>query len=398
MKRWIALLMSLVLLFTFSERHAMRAEEPNLDFPAEDKFDYDELDDPAFLQYLEDSVYANLEEQYADSESIYQIDDVSAIYISKEYLEEIAYNTKANIFFGYNLAQINEAFQGERYVFTLSETGETVVQEFLEIPDDTYDRIIKNVLIGAGVILICVTVSVLTAGAAAPAAAAGGSSAVGLATVSTATTAAKVHIIFAASAKTAVSFATKGALFAGATTFVTRGIETGWDMDATFESTAVSSSEAFKWGAISGAVIGGGEKALSIHKAARGTLTPQEAEKAALVKYDGDAQVTYLDGERVPYGTPGGVRPDVIAGNEAIEVKCYDLTQKANLYELRKTLTTEISQRVVHLPEGMTQRIVLNVEGRGYTTESVNRIVDWIQEFMQPIYPDIPIDVMGVTL
>lgn len=398
MKRVLSLIVSFILLFTFSIKTSVCAEGFVPEFLAEDHFDFEDLDDPEFLQYLEDSIYANLEAQYANSESVYQIDDVSAIYISKEYLEEIAYNTKANIFFGYNLAQINEVFQGERYVFTLSDTGETVVQEFLEIPDDTYNRIIKNVLIGAGVILICVTVTVLTAGAAAPAAAVGGSSVAGLATASTVSTAAKVHMIFAASAKTATAFATKGAFFAGATTFVTRGIETGWDMDATIESTAVNSSEAFKWGAISGAVVGGSKEALSIHRIGRGALSPQEAEKAALVKYGGEEQVTYLNGERVPYGTPGGVRPDVVVGNEAIEVKCYDLTQKANLYELRMTLTTEISQRVNNLPAGMTQRIVLNVEGRGYTTESVNRIVDWIQEFMEPIYSDIPIDVMGATL
>ena len=305
MKRWLALIISLVLLFTFSEKPVIRAEELVPDFLTEDSFDFDELDDPAFLQYLEDSVYASLEAEYADSESMYQIEDVSAIYISKEYLEEIAYNTKANIFFGYTLAQINEVFQGKKYVFTLSDTGETVVQEFLEMPDDTYNQVIKNVLIGTGIILICVTVTVLTAGAAAPAAAAGGTSATALVTTSTVSTAAKVHLIFAASAKTAAAFAAKGALFAGATTFVTRGIETGWDMDATLESTAVSSSEAFKWGAVSGAVMGGAKEALTIHHIERGALTPREAEKAALSQYGGREQVSYLNGEEVSKWTPG---------------------------------------------------------------------------------------------
>ena len=92
------------------------------------------------------------------------------------------------------------------------------------------------------------------------------------------------------------------------------------------------------------------------------------------------------------------MRPDVVVGNEAIEVKCYDLSHASNLYELRKTLTTEISQRVVNLPEGMTQRIVINVEGRGYTAEYVERVITWIGEFMEPIYPDIPIDVMGAMI
>lgn len=245
---------------------------------------------------------------------------------------------------------------------------------------------IKNVLIGTGVILICVTVTVLTAGAAAPAAAAGGTSVASMAAAGTLTTGAKIHMVFAASAHTAASFATKGAFFAGATTLVTRGYETGWDMDAMTEAALVNSSEAFKWGAISGAVIGGGSEVFHIHKVSRGAITPREAEQAAQAYYGGREQITYLNGEEVPYGTPGGVRPDVVVGNEAIEVKCYDLSHASNLFELRKTLTTEISQRVVNLPDSMTQRIVINVEGRGYTAEYVEKVINWIRDFMEPIY------------
>ena len=398
MKKWVAALLSFMLLFNLSGRNIATAQGDTPDFLVDENFDFNSLDDPAFLQYMEDSVYASLESELAGSEAVYQIDDVSAVFVSREYLEETAYNSKANIFFGYTLAQIDEVFQGRKYVFTMSDAGDTVVQEFLEIPNDTYNRVIKNVLVGTGVILICVTVSVLTAGAAAPVAAGGASSVASIAAAGAVTTATKVHMIFAASAHTAASFAAKGALFAGATTMVTRGFETGWDMDAMTESALVNSSEAFKWGAISGAVIGGGNEALHIHRVNKGAISPRDAETAAQAHYGGREQVTYLNGEEVPYGTPGGVRPDVVAGNEAIEVKCYDLSHASNLYELRKTLTTEISQRVVNLPDGMTQRIVLNVEGRGYSEERVRRVVTWIKEFMEPIYPDIPIDVMGEML
>lgn len=398
MRKLIAIMLSFMLVFNLAGTTIANAEETIPDFLVDENFDFDSLDDPAFLQYLEDSVYANLESEFAGSEAVYQIDDVSVTFVSREYLEETAYNSKANIFFGYTLAQIDEVFQGEKYVFTLSDKGETVVQEFIEIPNDTYNRVIKNVLIGTGVILICVTVTVLTAGAAAPAAAAGGTSVASMAAAGTLTTGAKIHMIFAASAHTAASFATKGAFFAGATTLVTRGYETGWDMDAMTESALVNSSEAFKWGAISGAVVGGGSEALHIHRVSRGAITPREAEQAAQAYYGGREQVTYLNGEEVPYGTPGGVRPDVVVGNEAIEVKCYDLSHASNLYELRKTLTTEISQRVINLPDGMTQRIVINVEGRGYTSQYVEKVINWIGEFMEPIYPDIPIDVMGAMI
>ncbi|MBR0340900.1 MAG: hypothetical protein IJH64_01345 [Oscillospiraceae bacterium] len=401
MRKWIAAIVSFILTLNLSGTSVATAQDsiPDIsDIVIGEDFDFDSLDDPAFLQYLEDSVYANLESEFAADEAVYQIDDVSVSFVSKEYLEETAYNSKANIFFGYNIAQINEVFQGKKYVFTLSDEGDTAVQEFLEIPNDTYDRVIKNVLIGSGVILICVTVTVLTAGAAAPAAAAGGTSVASLAATGTIATAAKVHMIFAASAHTAASFAAKGALFAGTTSFVTRGFETGWDMDAMAESALVNSSEGFMWGAISGAVIGGGSKAFQLHKVNRGAITPREAEQAAQAYYGGREQVTYLNGEEVPYGTLGGVRPDVVVGNEAIEVKCYDLRHAANLYELCRTLKTEISQRVLNLPKHMTQRIVLNVEGRGLAKEYVQKVMMLIKRIIEPIYHDIPIDVMGAMI
>lgn len=397
MRKYIAVFLSFILVFNLSGKTVVHAESDIPDVLVDENVDYNSLDDPAFLQYIEDSVYASLESEYAGSETVYQIDDVSATFISREYLEETAYNSRANVFFGYTLAQIDEVFEGKKYIFTMSDGGETVVQEFLEIPNDTYNRVIKNVLIGTGVILICVTVSVLTAGAA-PAVAASGTSVAALATTGTVTTAAKVHMIFTASAHTAASFAAKGALFAGATAMVTRGLETGWDMEAMTESALVSSSEAFKWGAISGAVIGGGSKALEIHRTGRGALKPREAEIAANDHYGGREQVSYLNGEEVSKFTPGAVRPDIVVGNEAIEVKCYDLASESSLKELRYILKKEISERITNLPEGMTQRIVLNVDGRGYSTQRVQSIVNWIKEFMQPIYPDIPVDVMGAML
>ena len=306
MRKLVAIMLSFMLVFNLAGTTIANAEETINDL-VDENFDFDSLDDPAFLQYLEDSVYANLESEFAGSEAVYQIDDISVTFISREYLEETAYNSKANIFFGYTLAQIDEVFQGEKYVFTLSDKGENVVQEFLEFPDDTYNRIIKNVLIGTGVILICVTVTVATMGAASPAALA--------ASTGVLSTTAKVNMIFAASASKAISFAASGAVYAGTTKLVTRGVETGWDLDVMTESAALSASEGFKWGAISGAIIGGSQEALTIHHASRGPITPTEAEQAALDYYGGSEQITYYEGHIAEYGTPNAVRPDVVVGN-----------------------------------------------------------------------------------
>ena len=129
------------------------------------------------LPYLEDSIYSEL--VTALNSEDYFVENVNAIYISKEYLEEVAYNSQENIYFGYTLSELDSYFQGTRYVFTLGDDGQTVVTEFQKY-DDTYDQMLKNVAIGTGVILVCVTVSIVTYGAGAPA----------------------VSMIFAASAKT----------------------------------------------------------------------------------------------------------------------------------------------------------------------------------------------------
>ena len=121
------------------------------------------MDDPDLLRYMEDSIYADLE---AELDEDYVIENVTAAYVpfvSDEYKQELAYNSRENVYFGYTLSELDQQFQSARYIFTTDENGKTTVKEF-EAYDDTYDQAIKNVAIGAGVILICVTVSVVSGG------------------------------------------------------------------------------------------------------------------------------------------------------------------------------------------------------------------------------------------
>ena len=195
---------------------------------------FSDFSDPDFLQYVNDSIYAGLVDQF-DSED-YVIEGVESIYVSQEYLEEVAYNSKANIFFGYTLEDIDRVYQGNKFVFTLGSDGTTTVQPF-EDYDDTYEQVIKNVAIGTGVMLICVTVSVATGGA-------------GLAPVS---------MVFAASAKTATTFALSSGAMGALSAGIIEGIRTQ-DFDAAMKAAALAGSEGFKWGAISGAFIGGARR------------------------------------------------------------------------------------------------------------------------------------------
>lgn len=217
--------------------------------------EFSQLNDPELLDYVEQEVYADVSSQLGDG---YRVENVSTTYISKEYLEELAYNSQTNVFFGYSLSDLDEQFQGTRYVFTLGEDGETTVVP-LERYDDTYEKVIKNVAIGSGVILVCVTVSVLTAGAGAPAA----------------------SMIFAASAKSGAIFAASSGALSGVIAGTATGIQTH-DFDEALKAGALAGSESFKWGAITGAVSGGGSGLVMLKTASRGGLTLDEA--AVIIK------------------------------------------------------------------------------------------------------------------
>ena len=138
MRKIIAILLCIFLPFTKS--YICLADDNTNSSGLDTDFDTNELcfnsfSDPTFLQYTEDMVYTSLAGNLNSGNFI--IEDVSAIFISQEYIEEVAYNTKSNIYFGFNLAELNIKFEGKRYVFTCSEDGQTVVQEFEAFPDNT---------------------------------------------------------------------------------------------------------------------------------------------------------------------------------------------------------------------------------------------------------------------
>ena len=225
--------------------------ESSYSFTEEEPPEFSDLNDVNLLPYLEDSIYSEL--VTALNSEDYFVENVNAIYISKEYLEEVAYNSQENIYFGYTLSELDSYFQGTRYVFTLGDDGQTVVTEFQKY-DDTYDQILKNVAIGTGVILVCVTVSIVTYGAGAPA----------------------VSMIFAASAKTGTIMALSSGVFSGVSAGVVKGIEIG-DLNESMKAAALAGSEGFKWGAISGTIAGGAGEAIALKGATLNGLTMNEA-------------------------------------------------------------------------------------------------------------------------
>lgn len=224
-------------------------EEPN----------YDMLSDAALLPYLEDSIYENLVAGLNNDD--YFVENVEAIYISKEYLDEFAYNSRSNIYFGYSLEDLEKQFQGKKYVFTLGDNGETTVIPF-EGYVDPYEKVIKDVAVGSGVILVCVTVSAVSAGVGAPA----------------------ISMIFAASARTGAAMALSSGAIGSLAAGVVTGIKTN-DFEKALTDAAVSGGEGFKCGAIMGSLSGGAIEAIALKGATLNGLTMNQA--AAIQKESG---------------------------------------------------------------------------------------------------------------
>lgn len=211
------------------------------------------MDDENLLQYVEDNIYAELVGAL-DSEE-YFVENVEAVYYPKEYVEALASNSQVNLYFGYTAAELDAQFQGTKYVFTLGEDGQTCVVPMETLTDDVYIKALEDVIVGTGVILVCVTVSVVSAPAV-PA----------------------VSMIFAASATTGTSFA----LESGAMSFVAAAVAKGYETESfeqAMKAGAEAAGEGFKWGAITGMFVGGTGEAFALKGATTNGLSMNEAAK-----------------------------------------------------------------------------------------------------------------------
>lgn len=274
------------------------------------------MEDPNLVRYTEDSIYDSLVSELNSED--YFVENVSAVYISKEYLEEIEFNSQENIYFGYKLSDILECFQGTKYVFTLGDNGKTVVTEFEEYVDTSYEQILRNVAIGTGVILICVTVSVVSAGAPA------------------------ISMIFAASAKTGTVMALSNGILGGISAGIVKGIETG-DMRQALEAAARTGSEQFMWGAVSGSIGGGISKTISLKGATMGGLSMNEA---ALIQKESGYPVELIkqfrNYEEYLIYKDAGLTKQIIAGKMAliqpIKLDLIDDKGRTNLQRMKEGL------------------------------------------------------------
>lgn len=344
MKRLIALLLSIVMVLTgCGQAQSQETTDHQTDSPIVSTEDsavggelvfneiepqFTSLDDEQLLVHVEDLVYR--EAVSAINSEEYFVENVSAVYISKEYLDEVAFNSQSNIYFGYTLAELDEIFQGTKYIFTLSESGTTTVQELQAIEDVSTETMLKNVAIGTGVILVCVTVSVVSAGVGAPA----------------------VSMIFAASATTAKAFAISSAAFGGISAGVVRGIETG-DFNEAIEAAAMGATEGFKWGAISGAVVGGVSQGSALYGAAKQTnfTMNQYAQIQQETGYPLDVIKQFHTMDEYQAFRNANLKPVVVGNKTALVKTDIDLTRvdakgRTNLERMKQGLAPQDSNGI----------------------------------------------------
>lgn len=372
MKKWIAYLLIAALLFVVK----VPAISEQTDIQEKEQLEYFAPNNPELLQYIEDSVYANLEEEFASDH--YTIEEVCAVYVSSEYLEEMEYYSRSNIYFGYTLEELDARFEGKRYFFTLGDDNQTTVKEYEAYAASTdLQRILKNVAIGAGVILICVTVTYFTKGTGTP------------------KTIQIIHCIASKAAYKTITEAASDAFVGAASAAITEMYESG-DINTAIHEAALSASEGFKWGAITGSIKGGIKGVIGYN--AKQIPSWLESERKALELYnDGknsSAQVAFYNKEKVNNKVLGSTIPDVVRWiddhYEGIEVKNYDC--KNHLSQLLREVKREVKERVINMPDGSTQRLVLDFRGRDYTQFFADSIRDIIQEYCMDIYPNLPVD------
>lgn len=245
MKRIFSIILCLSLLLLSNPGNAESSSASSTEINWEQDVKFTGMSDESLLPYIEDTVYSQLVADL-DSDEFF-IEDVSAVYVSPEYLSELAYNSQENVFFGYSLSGLDEYFHGTRYVFTVDDNGQTTVEPLQVVKDTTYEQLLKNVAVGTGVILVCVTVSAVTGGLG---------------------TAPAVSMIFAVAAKTAATCALSGTLISGVSAAIVKGYETG-DLSEALKAGALGASEGYKWGAISGAITGAASETWGLFRATR---------------------------------------------------------------------------------------------------------------------------------
>jgi RHS repeat-associated protein len=121
----------------------------------------------------------------------------------------------------------------------------------------------------------------------------------------------------------------------------------------------------------------------------------QAGPAADLAGFGFEAEPSYLNGQRVPYGTPGSVRPDYASElvKLSVDVKNYDVTTAQGRWRLVNDVVGQAEKRASNLPEGMRQGVRIDLRGQQLSDKllqgMLNRIVKKSDGRIQPDNIDV---------
>ncbi len=329
------------------------------------------VSDPGFLQQIGDAVYADVTGLLHSDD--YAVTSVSAVFVSREYLEEVRYNSLPNVFFGYSVQELDEQFAGEKYFFTPDENNQMTVRtlETMEKAQPEWLRLLNIDPNAEGLFELRVSTRIYTGGEEMPA----------------------VSFLLFAAPDDAVELSVSEGKIAAVAAAAIEGIRTK-SIGKAVNAARQAYGEGFSWNAVTGITY---DHAFETGETG-GIPSALRSEEDAAVLYDGETGTAFLNGEKVSVDTSGAVRPDVLRqtenGVEAIEVKNYDLSSEKIVDLLCDELERQVEERKNNLPEGSTQRLVLDVRGRSYPEEMVTKAVNDIHIRIGKFYVDLPVDII----
>lgn len=89
-------------------------------------------------------------------------------------------------------------------------------------------------------------------------------------------------------------------------------------------------------------------------------------------------QVSFKNGQEVPYGTKGSARPEYYKPGSSIEVKNYDVETAGGRSNLVRNVSKQAVDRAKNLPSGTTQSLYIDVRGQNVSRADLNAMIDSI--------------------
>ena len=91
---------------------------------------------------------------------------------------------------------------------------------------------------------------------------------------------------------------------------------------------------------------------------------------------DYDAQKSFINGQEVPYGTKGSVRPDYYKNGYSVDVKNYNVESASGRSNLARNIEKQYYQRIQNLPAGTKQTVMIDIRGQSISDASMSALYD----------------------